>query len=301
VLLSILATLVALVLLAALIPSSDDESETASTATTTEASQSSAETESTPKPTPRPKPKPTRYGQLLIKGMTPQKAARPICGSYETSIDEWARDGEAYLAATNPLVSDYDSYAAADYVRSSGPYEGRTSKQFEAHIEKLALKRLKAVTRPRLTETMLERFTADSLFVCHLGAAYKETPETLDAAVERSSNIASLAASVPWYPEGWTEHQDGLAWHWLEYGSEYTCDYDGVTCWGIEVMARDGCDSNLYAEVQILDSSGTAVDYTNDTLGSLSPGQTGRLVLNWFGNDGNTSDVQGHLAQLNCY
>jgi hypothetical protein len=66
----------------------------------------------------------------------------------------------------------------------------------------------------------------------------------------------------------------------------------------LKVYAYDDCPSMVYVSANILDSSGTVIDSTNDSLSSLSAGQTGLLRL------GSTASGTGHktqLTDLKCY
>lgn len=102
------------------------------------------------KPKPKPKPKPTRYGQLFVKGMTPQKASRPICRQYERVLAIATEPAETYLLQSAGALAD--AYAADAY---TGAYDGVSREALEGRIYSVALARLKAVTRPKLTRNML--------------------------------------------------------------------------------------------------------------------------------------------------
>jgi hypothetical protein len=52
----------------------------------------------------KPTLSPTRYGQLFVKGMTPQKAARPICAQYRQVIGSATRPAQAYLRKSARLL-----------------------------------------------------------------------------------------------------------------------------------------------------------------------------------------------------
>ena len=287
--LGIIGTLIGLMALGSML--SDDEPALLAGGTTT-----ANKTETKPQPKTKPKPVPKRYGQLLVKGMTAQKAAGPLCSQYRDSIDSWTADAKRYLAASATAANDPEGYAAVDYLANSGEFNGKTPDQFQDHLAQLALKRLKAVTRPRITETMLETFTEDSLFICHLGAAAQDTKEKLEAAMNRNDQIVSSANSVPWYPRGWKEVADGIA---VDYIENHDCGYSDAYCWGYYVISREGCPSGIYVEVNITNSEGTVVDYSNDTLGSLPAGQRGQLEFQAFQEDAGT--LGATITDTSCY
>lgn len=107
-------------------------------------------------------------------------------------------------------------------------------------------------------------------------------------------DVQSLALQVPWYPEGYSEWSDdpSLAWKWDDGGY---CNL-GDSCWHAKVISQNGC-SSLYAEINIMDSSGNVIDYTNDLAGSLSPYSTAVLEFSTYNDYAST----GQLTKLNCY
>jgi hypothetical protein len=95
-------------------------------------------------------------------------------------------------------------------------------------------------------------------------------------------------------PEPEPEPDAEPTWKWIK---GVDCDYGG--CWHIEVVAPpQGCPNALYAELQITDSKGTVVDFSNDSLGSLKGGQKARLTFNYLGDDRN---VTGDVTEVKCY
>ena len=102
---------------------------------------------------------------------------------------------------------------------------------------------------------------------------------------------------LPWYPEGFNEYDDDaeIAWRWLDNG-EYSCAY-GDHCWGMVVIARNGCPSSLYAEITVLDSGGTNIGFTNDTTSGLGAGQKANLVFEDF----TPGAKSARLAKISCY
>jgi hypothetical protein len=95
----------------------------------------------------------------------------------------------------------------------------------------------------------------------------------------------------PWFPKGFQEYQDGIAFKW----STGSCDYG--RCNHAVFISRDGCPRSLYVEVNGFDSSETQVDYTNDTTSSLAPMKQAKLEFN-FTED---SVRMAYVSKVNCY
>lgn len=87
-----------------------------------------------------------------------------------------------------------------------------------------------------------------------------------------------------------------VALRWMER-SEFDCTYSSGSCWGIEAVAHDGCSSNLYIELSLQDASGTAIGMTNDTVGSVSPGQRAKLVFDTF----EGAATKARISDVSCY
>jgi hypothetical protein len=65
----------------------------------------------------------------------------------------------------------------------------------------------------------------------------------------------------------------------------------------MSIIAREGCPSSLYAEITILDSSGTNIGYTNDTTSGLGAGQKAKMVFETF----EPGAKNARLAEISCY
>ncbi len=65
----------------------------------------------------------------------------------------------------------------------------------------------------------------------------------------------------------------------------------------MSVVTKNGCPSSIYVEIQLLDKSGSAVGYSNDTVGSLAPEQVAKLDFTVTEED----DVEARLTEINCY
>ena len=103
-----------------------------------------------------------------------------------------------------------------------------------------------------------------------------------------TTNTLSPPASVPTIqtpqiPDGFKDVGNGLAVKWLKKGDdpEFSCGhYDA--CTNLKVYAYASCPNGIYGKVNLKNASGTVVDWTNDTLASLSKGEYGILVFGTF-------------------
>lgn len=264
------------------------------------------------KPTTRPtKPKPKRkpparpvtvatakrYGQLLRPGVAIATAAKPICGSYQTTIDAWSAKSDS-LTASLPSA-DADAYTASDFVATHTWVTQNEQASYQRALSDISRPRLAAVTRGAAQrQDFVDAFTADALSVCHLGATNQLVSRKLAALDSRASAVAALASNVPWYPRGYypTPTDSTVAWHWV---TSPNCGLSGGgdVCWGIDVIAQNGCSNGLYAEINIV-SAGTVVNFSNATLGSLGANQPASLTFDAFNVP---SNAQGQLTKINCY
>ncbi len=102
--------------------------------------------------------------------------------------------------------------------------------------------------------------------------------------------------STGWIPtefNSWTDDPN-VAWRWLK-DNEYKCT--GDSCWGMMVIAKDGCSRSLYAEISILDKNEVQIGYTNDTASQALPMQKTKLIFNTFEDDAHTA----RLSKISCY
>jgi len=75
-----------------------------------------------------------------------------------------------------------------------------------------------------------------------------------------------------------------------------TCDSGYERCWGIRVRSTEGCSSGLYVEINIEDSAGTIIDWSNATLPALPADQIGELT---FGTFDDRADV-ARVVDISC-
>ncbi|MBF4603997.1 DUF2510 domain-containing protein [Curtobacterium sp. VKM Ac-2884] len=90
----------------------------------------------------------------------------------------------------------------------------------------------------------------------------------------------ALVEAAPDLPAGFKDAGSGIALKWLSRGDdgfEGGCEYSFGSCFKAKVYAYDACPSGVYVGVNGLDSAGTVVASSNDTLYALGEGETGAL------------------------
>jgi hypothetical protein len=112
-----------------------------------------------------------------------------------------------------------------------------------------------------------------------------------------SSSTATDEGLTNWIPSGFNSWPDdpNVSWRWLE-NKEYKCDYDRA-CSGIMIIAKNGCDKNLYAEVSIRDKNDVQIGYTNDTVSSALSMEESKLIFNTYEVNADTF----RLSKISCY
>ena len=103
------------------------------------------------------------------------------------------------------------------------------------------------------------------------------------------------SADYSWVPSGFNFYGDDVAWRWAKK-SEFMCKI-GDSCWGMFVVTKNGCPTSLYAEINIFDSAGTQVGYTNEVLRSLAPKVKGKLIFDSFEEDADSAQI----GKISCY
>lgn len=115
--------------------------------------------------------------------------------------------------------------------------------------------------------------------------------EAARAEAERvAEEQAAFEAANAWIPDGWQQYSEDVYFQWTG-----DCDNSFTGCHGMDVVTKNGC-SDLYVEIQLLDSAGSAVGYSNDTIGGLTPGQHAKLDFPSF-----EEHAQAKVTEINCF
>lgn len=125
--------------------------------------------------------------------------------------------------------------------------------------------------------------------------ASKKNPLAYDYENAPTTMPSIDSSSYDWIPSGFNQWSAELAWRWAKKG-EYNCSY-GDGCVAMYVVSRNGCPTSVYAEINLYDSVGTNVGYTNETLSSLAPLEKGRMIFEFF-----EEDAEGaQPSEIKCY
>lgn len=120
--------------------------------------------------------------------------------------------------------------------------------------------------------------------------------------VTYESTDSSLVEEEPildktWVPVGYEWQNDEFAVKWVTNEGDWPCD--DCNFWKLKVVPHYDCNRGVYAELNMLDYADTVVDWTNDSLPSLSAGQTGLLIFENYPYDEGID--AGQLTELTCH
>lgn len=227
------------------------------------------------------------------------EASRPDCSKVAKSVN----DGVDFANAKKLLSkaqSITDGRKAASAVSTSwysvslglvGKYQEAVGATYVVEYQKLIRDGVDVSSQEQLAWS--SEWSNYVLNSCDLLVSYNTNKQTLTELKDAAEGLRSLAASVPWYPDGYYETGNGVAWNWSSGGG---CKFSSFGCWHMNVIAKDGCPSGLYAAINIVDSAGTVVGFTNDSLPGLAPMRKARLEFT------NTTDYNSaEFQELNCY
>ena len=198
--------------------------------------------------------------------------------SWSTTIDEsiYQERGLAYQSFINRITGSWLQSKLSEFIDSKG-------------------KNLSKDDVSSGTAELSQEVVESAVKYCKLKTKYSDDYGQLSARYNSlMQDVQSLADQVPWYPEGYSEWSEdpSLAWKWDKGGY---CNL-GDSCWHAKVISLAGC-SSLYAEINIMDSSGNVIDYTNDLAGSLSANSTAILEFSTYNDYAST----GRLTKLDCF
>ena len=98
-----------------------------------------------------------------------------------------------------------------------------------------------------------------------------------------------------WAPEGFNEWDENVAWKWVD--REPNC----ADCifWHIQILTQYGCPNGVYGSINI-SKNDEVIDWTNDSVPYLAPGQKAVLAFEKYSLSGSGNNYEGALTELNC-
>lgn len=232
-----------------------------------------------------------------------ERLQKASCKTIKAVIDSNNVQVKKYLSRikAHPKVLK-DGYSASDYMEQN-KWTRVTSyaNDLANRAEAIAIKYVKPTIVGKLSENGSYKLTLDTAALCAEVNSWPKAStlvESLSTARTLETKLQTMSATAstrPWYPKGYSQYDSTTAVKWLK-GSQFKCDYYDSTCWGLGVISSEGCPSGLYVAINIEDSSGSVVDWSNDTVPSLAPGKSAKLVFNTFGSASTAS-----ISEVKCY
>ena len=115
--------------------------------------------------------------------------------------------------------------------------------------------------------------------------------------VEETPTVEPTPEPINWAPTGYTQWDDYLAYKFTTKQGKWPCQ--DCNFWKVTVVANEGCPGGVYGELNMLDSSGTVQDWSNDSISYLGPGEKAILKFKHYGYD--SSLDSGELTKLSCH
>jgi hypothetical protein len=248
-------------------------------------------------------------GPALQESLSPikvEESAQAICSDLEAALPSEAAV-QALVARTSSInkYNSGDARRAQKFKNGAGWLDSVEIKDIDAALGAAADGALDQVIAK--TESIRERdraafatlwqpvFVSFALETCGLQSRAEAATSAQAQFSSARDSLATLAASVPWYPEGYYQWADdsNVAWKWVDV---YDCSY-ADWCWKAKIITATGCLDGLYAEISILDSADNVVDFTNDTVSRLGPMDVALMEFGTF----NSVHAAGRMAKISCH
>jgi hypothetical protein len=248
------------------------------------AAATSAAATATPTPTAT---RPLQYEDVLV-GSAFTNA--DICAHYRSTIAHYRSTADKRRAEAGRYAKD--PYDAAAYRMHHSWMREQLGDQLAAAVDTAAQTALDTLSGNRAGEVeSIDPYRDDSIEACGLTKALTDAATAARKSETAGAHLISQAEARPWYPRGFFEINSELAGRWISGGGD-PCGY-GPRClyWTLDVSAHEGCPGGVYVEINMLDGSGTAIDWSNDTLSGLRGGQTGRLQFYTYDLSADTAEI----------
>jgi hypothetical protein len=197
-------------------------------------------------------------------------------------------DGNAWSAYSYVAKNSWTSTPGASLDNWKSAWDAQVGKYFD-DLTAAVMSNAEII---KSKDALLPELSSKIVLDCSLGNTISKTQLTFESVSTKGSAIVSLADTKPWYPKGYREWEDGLAWKWVDaYEDCYSCRYNHI-----KVVSRDGCSGGIYAEVNF-ERGGSVVDWTNDSIPYLGAGSKALLVFRTY----SSGSLSTSLTTLNCH
>jgi hypothetical protein len=234
------------------------------------------------------------WGENLKTDIESKTLLESVCKELLDDVKSFTKIVDERLPLTDSPSED--AYESADFVATMD-WAGLN------HLDEFKRRQISVVTGPLAsasltppTEEQELGFLLDARIRCELSEKVPELLGDINRLDSQLRLIDTRSQNIPWYPKGFDSFDSNIAYRFLKYGSEYKCNLYGAYCWGIEIVAKSGCN-NLYAELTIFDSAGRNIGWTNDSATNVRAGEKAVLVFDSF-EDGVD---KGRLSEVTCY
>lgn len=214
-----------------------------------------------------------QYG-LAVTEASIAKFAAPVCGKLTEKIASF-KDKDTFKTRTATLnKSSFTPRQAAKYINSNAWVSGASSAQpFAISIASVTDPALQSLLKslsekvnpdevPELTESWSGFFMQNALESCKLDAKYDSHHQALLDYDSARDSVQTLAANIPWYPDGFSEIANFPGFAYKNTSSSGSCSFS--SCALFKIVSRTDCPGSLYVETNLL-VDGEIVDWGNDT------------------------------------
>jgi hypothetical protein len=137
------------------------------------------------------------------------------------------------------------------------------------------------------------------MLVSTAGCGISSSNETLydSDSFESTESEPTPTAELNWAPKKFTQVDESIAYRFTTNKGSWPCQ--DCNFWKLTVIANQECTNGVYAELNMKDSSGTVVNWSNDSIPYLGAGQKAVLTFENYPYDSNLES--GELTKLTCH
>ena len=199
-------------------------------------------------------------------------------------------DGRAMLAYSKTVSWLNDADLVPRFVTE---VDNKFSSGLEALMKSVDIRGIDDSNRASLQKRWKVDYSTDVSQRCAFTEKRRDAVNSLTKYDDAVSAARSVIQNVPWFPKGFKEFSDEVAYKWSKRKDRCfsRCSY-----WAVDVITKRGCD-NLYVQLSILDSGGNNIGWTNDTATSVKAGQIAKLMLTTY----ESGVASGSIDEIRCY